>query len=144
MAQDPLGEFRRNTKIEQRNDGDSSSDYQAFKVVDRRQIRLQIRPANKAWERLPYGYLLRVVEDGLYGTEVCLVFTFMVVVILGRNLRGLGEAIGEERCEFVEQLDEERFEKPADAKAPLIESITIYEKTADREALDKRPTELVD
>jgi hypothetical protein len=124
---DPLAQFRR----DKGSSGESSTpygsdDYEAFKAVDRRQIRLAVRPTNHAWERVPYGYLLRVVEDGIYGTELCLVYTFAVFVILGRNLSGIADAIADERCEFVQEYDPSRWAMPTDEKAPFVESIEVH------------------
>ena len=124
---DPLAQFRR----EKSSSGESSAthgsdDYEAFKAVDRRQVRLAVRPTNHAWERVPYGYLLRVVEDGIYGTELCLVYTFAVFVILGRNLTGIADAIADERCEFVQEYDESRWPMPTDPNAPFVESIEVH------------------
>jgi hypothetical protein len=124
---DLLAQFRK----EKTPTGESSppyetDDYQAFKAVDRRQFRLALRPTKHAWERVPYGYLLRVVEDGIYGTELCLVYTFAVFVILGRNLTAIADAITEERCEFVQEYDPSRWAMPTDKTAPFVESIEVH------------------
>jgi len=137
---DPLAQFRR----EKSSSGESSApygsdEYQAFKAVDRRQFRLAIRPTNHAWERVPYGYLLRVVEDGIYGTELCLVYTFAVFVILGRNLTGIADAIADERCEFVQEYDESRWPMPTDPSAPFVESIEVHVQKLSSEAKAPAP-----
>src|ERR1700678_1689313 len=137
---DPLAQFRK----EKSPSGESSSpigsnEYQAFKAVDRRQIRLAIRPTNHAWERVPYGYLLRVVEDGIYGTELCLVYTFAVFVILGRNLTGIADAIADERCEFVQEYDESRWPMPTDPDAAFVESIEVHVQKLSSEAKATAP-----
>ena len=106
--------------------------YEAFRAVDRRQYRLAIRPANGGWERVTYSYLLRIVEDGGLGTQICLVYTFMVVIIKGRNLNAVADAIDAESCLFVQEYDSVRWQKPADASAPFIDSIEIHaERPAD-------------
>ena len=126
---DPLAQFRRHkAPVAGAATPTESDDYTAFKAVDRRQIRLAIRPANHAWERVPYGYLLRVVEDGTFGTELCLVYTFAVFVILGRNLTMIGDAIADERCEFVQEYDPSRWTMPSDEDAPFVESIEVHLK----------------
>ena len=137
---DPLAQFRR----EKSSSGETSApygsdEYQAFKAVDRRQFRLAIRPTNHAWERVPYGYLLRVVEDGVYGTELCLVYTFAVFVILGRNLTGIADAIADERCEFVQEYDESRWPMPTDPNAPFVESIEVHVQKLSSEAKAPAP-----
>jgi hypothetical protein len=123
VSTDPLEQFRRTPAKSATAD---SGDYEAFKAVDRRQLRLHVRPSGASWNRLPYSYLLRIVEDGPYGTELVLVYTFAVVVILGRNLQQIAEAIADERCVFVEEWDTERREKPKDDSEPFIESIKVH------------------
>ena len=137
---DPLAQFRK----EKSPSGESSSpigsdEYQAFKAVDRRQMRLAVRPTNHAWERVPYGYLLRVVEDGIYGTELCLVYTFAVFVILGRNLTTIADAIADERCEFVQEYDESRWPMPSDPNAPFVESIEVHVQRLPQEPKPSAP-----
>lgn len=123
---DPLAQYRKKVQKPESPSPAESEGYIAFKAVDRRQIRLAVRPTNHAWERVPYGYLLRVVEDGIYGTELCLVYTFAVFVILGRNLTGIANAISEEHCEFVQEFDASRWAMPTDKNAPFIESIEVH------------------
>lgn len=124
---DPLAQFRKDRSSTGETGAPIGSDeYQAFKAVDRRQMRLAVRPTNHAWERVPYGYLLRVVEDGIYGTELCLVYTFAVFVILGKNLTAIADAIADERCEFVQEFDPDRWPMPTDSNAPFVESIEVH------------------
>jgi hypothetical protein len=114
--------------------------YQAFTAVDRTPRRLRICPANRAWERVTYGYLYRIVENGPYGTQIALVFNFMVVIIKGKNLQLIADAIDREQCEAVwmYDYDPERWEKPRDESAPFVASIEIHvEKPAD--ALEEIP-----
>ena len=66
------------------------------------------------------------MEDGIYGTELCLVYTFAVFVILGRNLSGIADAIADERCEFVQEYDADRWPMPTDNSAPFVESIEVH------------------
>ena len=124
---DPLAQFRKDRSSTGEPGAPIGSDeYQAFKAVDRRQMRLAVRPTSHAWERVPYGYLLRVVEDGIYGTELCLVYTFAVFVILGKNLTAIADAIADERCEFVQEFDPDRWPMPTDQNAPFVESIEVH------------------
>jgi hypothetical protein len=105
--------------------------YEAFKAVTRRQLRLRVRSAlngskYRVAERLTYSYLHRIVEDDDRGEQLALVFQFAVVIIRGRMLGQLAEAIEEERCAWVRPFDPRKFEKPDDLAAPFIESIHIY------------------
>jgi len=60
----------------------------------------------------------------------------MVVVMLGRNLYAIGDAISDERCDFIQEFDSAKWPKPTDeAAAPFIESITIH--------LEKSPNEVL-
>lgn len=141
MTANPLDKFRRDADLApvagKNHLGSSLAPYEAFKIASKRQLRLKVRPAMRAWERINYGYLLRIVEDGIYGTEIALVFTFSVIVIKGRNLQPIAEAIDAECCEFVQQYDPTRWNKPTDATAPFIEEMTIHVHTAMVEASDK-------
>lgn len=142
MEENPLDKFRRRTfESPSLPTGNvptypGTTQYEAFKVVNKRQTRLKVRPFMRAWERVTYAYLLRIVEDGIYGTEIALVFTFCVIVIRGRNLQPLAEALDAECCEFIQQFDPTQWKMPTDKNAPFIENITIHVQTM-VEASDK-------
>jgi hypothetical protein len=99
--------------------------YEAFKAVNRRQTRVHIRPVGSPGERMTYGYLHRIVDDEGRDEQLALVFSFAVVVLRGRNLYAVAEALDEERCQWVQQHDPARWPMPAEDK-PLIESIDIH------------------
>ena len=141
MAVDPLEKFRKKPTETAGAPIVGAGEYEAFKAVDRRQYRLKIRPSMRAWERVPYAYLHRIVEDGAFGTELCLIYAFMVVVIKGRNLHLVADAIDEERCEYVQQYDPDKWAKPTDASAAFIESIDIHVETR-VEAADESLTDI--
>jgi hypothetical protein len=124
---DVLEQFERKTK--RHSDAAASEDarvYEAFKSVDGRHVRLRVHPRSQAWERLPYRFLLRIMEKSDKGTDLTLVFTFLAVVIKGSNLRAVADAIDREKCVFVQEFDPVRFDKPTDDKAAFIEKITIH------------------
>ena len=107
----------------------SSDTYEAFRLYKRKRklYRLGLRPIGRAWERVVYSHLNRIGEDGLNGKTLTLVFsTFLAVVIHGRNLRPIADAIDLEICEFVQQYDPARWPMPQDASAPFIESMEFY------------------
>lgn len=110
-------------------DGPKRVIYEAFRKSDKRQFRLKLRPRLRAWERINYSYLHRILEDGVFGTQIGLVFSFAVVTIRGRNLQSVAEAIDAECCEFIQEFDRERWEMPSDPKAPFIERIDIHVQT---------------
>ena len=99
--------------------------YEAFKAVNRRQLRVHIRPVGSPGERMTYGYLHRIVDDEGRDEQLALVFSFAVVILRGRGLYAVAEALDEERCQWVQQFDPARWPMPAAGK-PLIESINIH------------------
>lgn len=129
MSSDLLQRFRGGSPSDKVLSGPARVTYQAFRRSDARIQRLKVRPRARAWERMHYGYLQRIVEDSIYGTQLGLVFTFAVVILQGRNLQAVAEAIDAEQCEFVQQFDPSRWEEPSDPKAPFIESIEIHVQT---------------
>lgn len=129
MEHDLLKQFR-GTPSDKVLAGPTRVTYQAFKKADTRQHRLKLRPSLRAWQRVNYDYLQRIVEDGIFGTQIGLVFSFSVVIIKGRNLLPIADAIDAQLCEYVQQFDAERWEMPpADDKAPFVESMEIHVQT---------------
>jgi hypothetical protein len=105
--------------------------YEPFKAVTRRQLRLHVRSARNAGkfrvgERLAYSYLHRIVDDAEREEQLALVFQFAVVIIRGRKLAQLAEAIEEERCAWLQPFDPAKWERPDDPAAPFIESVLIH------------------
>jgi hypothetical protein len=103
--------------------------YQALRVAEGRQQRLKLRPRQRAWERINYGYLQRIVEDGRFGTQLGLVFSFAVIIIKGRNLQAVADAIDQERCESLTQFDPQQWPRPSDPGAPFIEGMEFHVQT---------------
>jgi hypothetical protein len=87
--------------------------------------RLRIRSASSLTHSPGYNLLLDVVYDGDYGTNFVLVYTVLMVRVEGKNLQKLVFAIENGMADFIQEFDAERWAKPADAKAPLIESIEV-------------------
>lgn len=127
MADDPMDRFRSAGLRSPVSPvpGSNAGHYEAFGLARQPRRRLIIRPKLRTWERAGYAYLLRVTEDGVYGNSMALVFTFMAVLVRGRNLKPIVEAIDAETCEFIQQFDADRWLPAVDAKAPFIESIVI-------------------
>ena len=108
--------------------GPTAVAYEAFKVNSGKRrylMRLGLRPMKQAWERVLYSQLLRISEDGFHGQAVALVFPFMDVIIRGRNLRPIVDAIDLETCEFVQQFNPGRWAEPADPNLPFITSMDL-------------------
>jgi hypothetical protein len=129
---DPLAKFRSNRSFELVvNDAPppplaQKEAYLAFRKSSKRQSRLGVRPALQAWSRLHYPHLLQIIENGRWGTELVLEYNFGVVVISGRNLKEIVDAIDAETCEFIEQYDPYYYDMPTDSTAPFIEKLEIY------------------
>lgn len=102
-----------------------SEPYEAFKAVNRRQLRIHFRRIGEPGERMTYGYLHRIVDDGGPYEQLALVFMFAVVTLRGRNLYPVAEAIAEERCEWVQQWDSARWSEAPAADKPCIDSIDV-------------------
>ena len=121
----------------------TSRQYEAFRSSAVELYRVKIRPKARAWERMTYSQLLRVVEDG-YGNEVGLLFSFAMVLVKGRNLEGLADALDQQRCDVIYEFDERVWDMPADPKAPFVESIKIVVETREEivEASDKMLSEM--
>jgi hypothetical protein len=101
-----------------------TDEYIAFDAKDKVD-RLKIRRANDPTRSPGYAYLLDVVYDGTYGTNFVLVYTFMMVLVRGRNLQPVVMALEMGTADFIQEFDPERWEKPKDDKAPFIESIEV-------------------
>lgn len=141
MSKDLLEQFRNKATADKVLPGPTRVVYDAFRRSDKRVQKLKFRPRNRAWERIAYHALYRIVEDGIYGTQIGLVYNFAVIVIKGRNLQPIAEAIDSEQCDYVQQFDADRWEKPSDPKAPFIEAMEFHVQTK-VEASDKLLAEI--
>lgn len=136
---DPLGRLRALQEDDPDGTESTTKTYLAFKAVNRRQLRLHVKSAHttgsyRGGERLTYSYLHRILDDDGLDEQLALVFQFCVVMIRGRNLFSVAEAIEREVCEWIQPFDPVKWERPTDPKAPYIESIDIR---VDREQMLK-------
>lgn len=118
---DPLSEF---CKTAADGSADTAEGYVAFSTKDK-VSRLRIRRASAPTHAPGYPYLLDVVYDGPYGTSIVLVYTFLMVVVRGRNLQPLIPALEGGVTDFIQEFDPEIWRKPTEEKATLIESIQV-------------------
>lgn len=123
---DPLAQFRKKPVGQTAGTPPpkESDEYVAFDAKDKVD-RLKIRRANDPTRSPGYAYLLDVVYDGPYGTNFVLVFTFLMVLVRGRNLQGVVMALEMGTADFIQEFDPERWEKPKNDNAPFIESIEV-------------------
>lgn len=123
---DPLEQYRKKPleKTGASTPARPTNAYLAFATKDKVE-RLKIRRANDPTRSPGYNYLLDVVYDEDYGTNFVLIYTFMLVLVRGRNLQGVVNALQMNTADFIQEFDVERWEKPKDESTPVIESIEV-------------------
>lgn len=132
---DPLARFQKAQmiahEISDKKDKESLHEYHAFTVMEKSEKvhRLQIRCATAATHSPAYSYLLDVCYDGLHGTSVILIYSFMQVKIKGKNLQALISAIEKHDCATIQDYDAHVFASPKPNEA-VIESIEVVTKEA--------------
>jgi hypothetical protein len=123
---DPLAQFRKKPILggAETTPPKDPHEYVAFDAKDKVD-RLKIRRANDPTRSPGYAYLLDVVYDGSYGTNFVLVYTFLMVLVRGKNLQNVIMALEMGTVDFIQEFDPDRWQKPKDEKAPFIESIEV-------------------
>ena len=125
MAHDPLAQYR---KAPASLAGGAvppieTEEYVAFGAKDnvsRLRIRSKAAPINSPG----YNILLNVIYDQ-EGTHFILVFSMLMVLVRGRNLQKVIFAIENEQADFIQEFDSRRWQKPTEARAPVIDSVEI-------------------
>jgi len=111
---------------------DTREDYEAFKAVDSAQPALFVKPVSQPGQWLNYRYWLHTIVDE-DGTRLDVIFSYTVIIITGRNLFELAEAIARGHCRFVHQFDPIRWNKPKDHSKALVETIAYVQSGARKE-----------
>ncbi len=126
---DPLAQFRKKPVGSGQTPptGQEPGSYSAFAAKDRTE-RLKIRRASAPTRAPGYAYLLDLAYDGEFGTNFVLVYTFMMVMVRGRNLHPLIMALETGTADFIQEFDADKWERPADPKMPIIENIEVVVK----------------
>lgn len=105
-----------------------AKEYKAFHAMNKqRQGRIEIRQFINMTYTPYYFHLLDINKNGFYGTELVLVFTFMIVEIKGINLRPVFDALKAGHCEYIQDFNENVFLTP-EPKEPFIEWIRLLLK----------------
>src|SRR6266702_2998207 len=104
--------------------------YEAFRVKDRGAERLEIRRVLGESHAPSYRYLMDVSFNGDFGTELILIYSFLMVKIKGKQMQPLLRSILEGTCAFIQDFHPQEF-SPPEPGAAIIESIEII---AGREA----------
>ena len=126
MPDDPLAEFRKTPPAPRGGaiPPKGTDEYVAFGTkdkVNRLRIRSVMAPVNSPG----YHILLNVVYDGEFGTNFVLLFTVLMVLVRGKNLQKVVFAIENGQADFIQEFDPDKWQKPTDANAAIIESIEI-------------------
>lgn len=123
---DPLAQFRKKPigSGAETSPPAGGDEYVAFDAKDKVE-RLKINRANHPTRSPGYAYLLDVVYDGQFGTNFVLVYTFMMILVRGRNLQGVVTGLQMGTVDFIQEFDPERWALPKDDKAPFIESVEV-------------------
>lgn len=124
---DPLAQFRKSAPAAPvRGTGTTTpkEEYTAFGAKDK-VTRLRIRRAMAPTRSPGYAYLLDVVYDGQYGTNFVLVFTFLMVLVRGKNLQAVIAALESGNADFIQEFDADRWQRPSDPNAAIIESVEV-------------------
>jgi hypothetical protein len=124
MALDPLSQFRKVPAGGGAAPPTEPEEYVAFGTKDRVH-RLRIRSASGPVNAPGYNILLNVIYDGEHGTNFILVYSVLIVLVRGRNLQKMVYAIENGMADFIAEFDPEKWQKPADANAAIIESIEV-------------------
>jgi hypothetical protein len=126
VPDDPLAEFRK-TPPAPRGGAiapKGTDEYVAFGTKDKVN-RLRIRSVMAPVNAPGYHILLNVVYDGEYGTNFVLLYTVLMVLVRGKNLQKVVFAIENGQADFIQEFDPDKWQKPTDANAAIIESIEI-------------------
>ncbi len=99
-------------------------EYSAFGAKDRVE-RLKIKCANQPTRAPGYDNLLEIVYDGRIGTNFVLSFSWLIVLVRGKNLQPVIMALLAGTADYIQEFDPDIWEKPSDAKKPFIESIEV-------------------
>ena len=134
---DPLAQFRKTStgSAADTTPPKSPEGYVAFDAKDKVE-RLKIRRANAPTRSPGYNYLLDVVYDGAFGTNIVLVYTFLMVLVRGKNLQPVVMALEMGTAEFIQEFDPDRWQMPKDEKAPFIESIEVVVQDSGASVVD--------
>jgi hypothetical protein len=145
MAADPLAQFRKKPLAATEASPVAVTEPEGYVAFEAKDMvsRLRIRRANDPTRAPGYAYLLDVMYDERFGLNFVLIYTFMIVLVRGKNLQAVAAAIESGNAEFIQEFDAERWARPKDAKAPFIESIKveIKEDGPDLDAAEKKGTE---
>lgn len=123
---DPLAQFRKSPAAPAGAiiSPKEADEYVAFGTKDKVN-RLRIHSALAPTHAPSYNILLNVISDVQYGTNFVLIYTMMMVLVRGKNLQKMVFALENGMADFIQEFDPDRWQKPTDAGAAIIESIEV-------------------
>lgn len=131
MADDPLNTFRQRLAPRPAspalvvNRPGERLPYEAFAAKDKLQ-RLDIRCRHGGLAHaVAYSYLLNISYNRKDYNEIFITVSGLTVMVKGRGLQPVVDALRMNLCEFIQEFDPEEFAPPADPNAPLVESIVV-------------------
>lgn len=99
--------------------------YQAFGAKDK-VVRLDVRCREGGIAHaVSYNYLLNLSYDRRHYTQLFLTVSGLTIMVKGRGLRPVVDAIKLHTCEFIQEYDPEEFSEPLDPAGPMIDSIAV-------------------
>ena len=127
---DPLAAFRKKPVLAEPEAVSSVTPgvrepYKAFATKDKlRCIDIRTRTDGLA-HAAGYTYLTNITYNRKTYGELMLTLSRMLVIIRGRNLRPIVDALKLHTCEFIQEFDPQEFDEPAEKGAPFVESIEV-------------------
>jgi len=125
---DPLSQFRREqttlttTNNKASKTGTRKKPYEAFDSTGKpspyTEIRCVLQPSQSPQSRFFMGAVFSID----YNDAFTLIYSFMAVMVKGRNLKEVRRAIQMSCCEFIQEYNENEFLKPG-KDTPMIASI---------------------
>ena len=119
---DPLAAFR--AKDAPKPAGAAREPYKAFATKDKLRC-LDIRTKSGLAHAPGYAGLINLTYNRKTWGEVMLTFARFLVILRGRNLRPIVDALKLHTCEFLAEFDPEEFEPTVEEGAPFIEGIEV-------------------
>ncbi len=134
MADDPISSFRQRftprpaTAVAPAlvvNRAEEREAYLAFAAKDK-VLRLDIRCRQGGLAHaVSYNYLLNLSYNRRSYSEFFLTVSGLTVMVKGRGLRPIIDALKMHTCEFIQEFDPEEFADPTDPNAPFVDSIVV-------------------
>ena len=124
MQHDPLAQFRKKPLPPVSEPPPNEPEkYVAFETKDK-VFRLRSRGADDSIYAPGYNILLNLLYDK-QGTHFILTYSVMMVLVRGKNLQKVVFAIENGMADYIQEFDPDKWQKPTDANAAIIESIEV-------------------